>query len=462
MSAYNAKKSGQEEIRVRRRTQGIYICLAVVMATLLSTIMIHILLQKKVQKQSHVESNLPTGDYLPDAECPLIRVVIKTNGFSEIAHTSVSLSAKDGLMISSGNQVENSNGNGASTETHEECVSGEALQIAPDDARFQSGTVCIEPKNHNDRITINSLTRGYGVPSYRGKLELFATAEGIVIVNEVPLEEYLYAVVPSEMPASYEAEALKCQAVCARSYAHCQMLAFGYPEYSAHVDDSVSYQVYGNSQEQETTIRAVQETAGQRLWHQNEVVKTYYYSTSCGHSTSIEAWGSALTDANQYLKGVSICNEEGKAYEENLPWYRWKAVVPEQTMSNLVELNTGQEIGTLQNITITKQGVGGVALQIVASGTKGKVTIDTENKIRSALGGSGYEIEKQDGSFVKSTKLLPSAFFTIAKTGGNYIIEGGGYGHGIGMSQNGANEMAKAGKTYDEILQFFYPGTEVK
>ena len=98
-----------------------------------------------------------------------------------------------------------------------------------------------------------------------------------------------------------------------------------------------------------------------------------------------------------------------------------------------------------------------MALQIVASGSKENVTVETENKIRSALGGSGYEIEKQDGTIVKSTKLLPSA-----KTGGNYIIKGGGYGHGIGMSQNGANEMAKAGKTYDEILQFFYPGTEVK
>ena len=430
--------------------------------TLINAVAIHNLLEKRVQEQSQVESNLPTGDYLPDAEKPLIRVVIKSNGFKEIAHTSVSLGAKDGLLISSRNRAENSNDNGNSAETYEEREAGKVFEITPDDPRFQSGTICIEPKSPSDRITINSLTRGYGTPSYRGKLELFPTAEGIVIVNELPLEEYLYAVVPSEMPASYEAEALKCQAVCARSYAHCQMLAFGYPEYSAHVDDSVSYQVYGNSKEQEMTIRAVQETTGQRLWHQNQVVKTYYYSTSCGHSTSIEAWGSSLTDANQYLKGVSICNEEGKSYEENMPWYRWKANVSEKTLSNLIELNTGKEIGRLQNVSVTKQGVGGIALQIVAIGTKGKVTVDTENKIRSTLGGSGYEITKNDGTIVKSTKLLPSAFFTIAKTGGNYIIEGGGYGHGIGMSQNGANEMAKAGKTYDEILQFFYPGTEVK
>ncbi len=447
------------------RTQALYVSLAVVMAALLSTIMIHILCEKKVQKQSQVESNLPTGDYLPDAECPLIRAVIKTSGFQGIAHPRVEVSSQMGLIVSHKTQTEDKQAGGDNSKTSVECQTysaGETVQLAPDDPRFQSGTIWIEPKDAADRITINSLTRGCGTPSYRGKLELFSTAEGIVIINEVPLEEYLYAVVPSEMPASYEAEALKCQAVCARSYAHCQMLAFGYPEYSAHVDDSVSYQVYGNSTEHEATIQAVQETTGQRLWHQNQVVKTYYYSTSCGHSTSIEAWGSSLTDANQYLKGVSICNEEGKSYEEKLPWYRWKATVPEKTLSNLIELNTGKEIGTLQNVSVTKQGVGGVALQIVATGSKGKVTVDTENKIRSALGGSGYEITKQDGTIVKSTKLLPSAFFTIAKTGGKYIIEGGGYGHGIGMSQNGANEMAKAGKTYDEILQFFYPGTEVK
>ncbi len=448
---------------MKRKAQGIYISLAIMVLVLINAVAIHILLQKKIQKQSQVESNLPTGDYLPDAECPLIRVVIKTNGFSQIVHSEIKLSSQSGLNISYTTQREQGGEDMPKINVERNSYAGgEILAIAPDDARFQSGTICIEPKDSADRITIHSLTRGYGEPSYRGKLELFATAEGIVIVNEVPLEEYLYAVVPSEMPASYEPEALKCQAVCARSYAHCQMLTFGYPEYSAHVDDSVSYQVYGNSKEQEATIRAVQETEGQRLWHQNDVVKTYYYSTSCGHSTSVEAWGSALTEENQYLKGVSICNEEGKAYEETLPWYRWKASVSEETMSNLIELNTGKEIGRLQNISITKKGVGGVVLQIVATGTKGKVTVETENKIRSALGGSGYEITKNDGSIVKSTKLLPSAFFTIAKNGGKYIIEGGGYGHGIGMSQNGANEMARQGKTYEEILQFFYPGTEVK
>lgn len=428
------QKTWTRDVSLKRKTQFIYIGIAVVVAALLTVIMLHMLLaQREEYTQQNLESRLPTGNYLPDSENPLIRVVIKTNGFKQIAHSLVEIS-----------------------------VSGETLTITPDHELFQNGSIRIEPKVNDDRITINSLTRGYGTPSYRGIIELFSTAEGIVIINELPVEEYLYAVVPSEMPASYEMEALKCQAICARSYAYCQMLVYGYPEYYAHVDDSVSYQVYGNSKEQESTTRAVNETRGKKLWYQNQVVKTYYYSTSCGHSTSVEAWGTKLGDANQYLQGVPICDEQGTAYEKDLPWHKWEASIPSQTLCNLIELNTGKEIGDLQNIQITKQGVGGVVLQLTVTGTRKTITIETENKIRSALGGSGYQIKKQDGTVIQSTKLLPSAFFTVAKNGENYIIKGGGYGHGIGMSQNGANEMAKTGKTHEEILEFFYPGTQVQ
>ena len=90
------------------------------------------------------------------------------------------------------------------------------------------------------------------------------------------------------------------------------------------------------------------------------------------------------------------------------------------------------------------------------------VTVDTENKIRKALGGNGYEIKKQDGTVAQSGTLLPSAFFKVKKAGNIFKIIGGGYGHGIGMSQNGANEMAKKGKNYQEILKMFYPGTTIE
>lgn len=383
-----------------------------------------------------------------EVENPPIRVVLMTDGFKGIAHPKVSLKAKGGLIISTG-------------EKQEQIKSGEEFKIAPADARFQSGNIVVSAKENGEKITISSMKRGYGAPSYRGELELCTTAEGIVIVNELPLEQYLCGVVPSEMPASYELEALKAQAVCARSYACGQMKAYAYPQYNAHVNDSVSYQVYGNSKETEKTVKAVEETAGEKTWYKGNVVKTYYYSTSCGKTTNVEAWGTRPSEKNGYLKSVEV--SDGKeCYEKNLPWYSWTAKIEQKTLSNLIGLNTGKDIGTVNKVEVTKRGPGGVAVELKVTGSKGKVTVKTENKIRAALGGSGYQIEKQDGSKVAAAKLLPSAFFTVEKKKTTYIIRGGGYGHGIGMSQNGANEMAKKGKTYEEILKLFYPGVAVK
>lgn len=309
-------------------------------------------------------------------------------------------------------------------------------------------------------MRLESIERGCGTPSYAGTLELRAVSGGMAVINELPVETYLCGVVPSEMPASYELEALKAQAVCARSYAFRQMTSYGYPEYEAHVNDSTDFQVYNNSERQENSTRAVAETEGQVVRYKGEIATTYYYSTSCGRTTSLEAWGTDPGDSGGYLQSVEVRGDSGD-YEKDLPWYRWTAQVPVQTLSALVSANTGVQVGTLSSVEVTKRGPGDVALQIVASGDAGSVTVDTENKIRGALGGSGYTITKNDGSTSQSTALLPSAFFTIEKSGDTFVISGGGFGHGIGMSQNGANEMAKQGADYREILQMFYKDVEI-
>ena len=262
------------------------------------------------------------------------------------------------------------------------------------------------------------------------------------------------------MPASYELEALKAQAVCARSYAYRQMESYGYPEYEAHVNDSTDYQVYGNSLPDERADRAVEETKGQTVWYQGKIVTTYYYSTSCGRTTNAEAWGSTPSEENGYLQSVDVKGTDGD-YEKALPWYRWYAKIPEQEMEDNIRRNTGKDIGELKSVEVTKRGAGNVALVLTAVGSKCTVTVETENKIRTALAGD-YDIVKQDGSTRNCGKLLPSAFFTIKKEKGSYCIEGGGFGHGIGMSQTGANEMAKQGKNYREILELFYPGVNVE
>ncbi|MEE1314585.1 MAG: SpoIID/LytB domain-containing protein [Faecalimonas sp.] len=430
------------------RKRILYISIAIFISILWILLMLNHILKGSAGWQSVKESELPDRAQTLLQDSGIIRVLLKTDGFADIAHASVQFTAPSGIRLSWG-------------EDSLVCGAGELITITPDDSRFQAGNIWVEASNAGEKLGISSFKRGYGTPSYRGKLELFRTAEGIVIINELPLEEYLYAVVPSEMPASYELEALKTQAVCARSYAYNQSRSYGYPEYLAHVDDSTSFQVYGNSAEHESTIRAVQETNGEKIWYGNQVATAYYYSTSCGTSASITAWGGELNDANRYLQSVRLCREDGSDYEAALPWYRWTATVPEQTMSDSIELNTQTEIGSLVSLAVSKTGDGGIVQEITAQGTKGSVTVATENKIRRALSGS-YTIVKQDGTQTSCKSLLPSAFFTIEKANGNYIIRGGGYGHGIGMSQNGANEMAKAGKNYREILCCFYTGVTIR
>ncbi|MCM1425012.1 MAG: SpoIID/LytB domain-containing protein, partial [Eubacterium sp.] len=116
-------------------------------------------------------------------------------------------------------------------------------------------------------------------PYYRGALEFYKTPQGMVIINELPLEEYLYAVVPSEMPASYPKEALKAQAVCARTYAFRYILHAGFADLGAHLDDTTSYQVYHNIAENTATTTAVKETSGMMLYYQGQLADNYYYST---------------------------------------------------------------------------------------------------------------------------------------------------------------------------------------
>lgn len=196
------------------------------------------------QKQEEVQTEQKNqGEETQVVSNPNIRVLLMTDGYKNTIHPSVTVSSTSGLSITYG-------------ETVEECEAGAEVTFMPDDSRFQSGNIRIQAKE--GEITVNSLKRGYGIPSYQGILELRTTAEGIAIINELPVENYLCRVVPSEMPSGYEIEALKAQAVCARSYAYRQMAEYGYPEYEAHVDDSTNYQVYGNSAPADSADLAVQ------------------------------------------------------------------------------------------------------------------------------------------------------------------------------------------------------------
>lgn len=207
--------------------------------------------------------------------------------------------------------------------------------------------------------------------------------------------------------------------------------------------------------------QAIEETKNQVMRYKGRLVTTLYFSTSCGYTTGLEAWGTEEDEAARYLKSVEVKGDDGD-YEAEIPWYRWEIKIPAETLSSQVSVNTETDIGTIQDIEITKTGDGGIALEVRITGDKDTVTVETENKIRKALGGTGAEVVKQDGSVEPGTAMLPSAFFTIEKDGDAFVVSGGGFGHGIGMSQNGANEMAKKGKTFEEILSLFFHDVKVE
>ena len=128
------------------------------------------------------------------------------------------------------------------------------MKIAEDSPLFaENSRIVVEPEALTGRVRLENVGRSQGTPSYRGKLELVKGEEGILVINEVLLEEYLYAVVPSEMPSSYPLEALKSQAICARTYAYDKMCHAGLARYGAHVDDSSAFQVYNNIEENADT-----------------------------------------------------------------------------------------------------------------------------------------------------------------------------------------------------------------
>ena len=319
---------------------------------------------------------------------------------------------------------------------------------------------------------------------YTGALQYYEEKDGWVIVNEVPLEEYLRWVVPSEMPSRYAAEALKAQAICARTYAVWQMQEYAYPEYEAHVDDSVSFQVYHQVEPQESTDQAVRETAGQIMLYQGQPVKAYYFSTSCGATTDENIWEKGDRNRTPYIAGrlVNTKNTEKdltpeKAFSKFIrkkhandleisePWYRWNCYVP---MSQIQE-NAEKQLGFEEKVTqveVTERNTGGAVQKLLVKGEQDSETMVYEYPIRQLLSIPGGIIHKNDGTEAEGSSLLPSGYFVLepvkekGKTVG-YEVYGGGLGHGAGMSQNGARILAEQGETYDTILQYFYKDIEL-
>lgn len=393
-----------------------------------------------------------------------IRVIIKTSGFRDIFFNEAVFCADSGMIVETG-------------EESYETAPGEMVVFNPDTEDFNEGRIKLIPKS--GEIQFQSVNRGVGTPSYGGTIEVSLYDEGIVIVNEVGIEDYLKKVVPSEMPSGFNLEALKCQAVCARSYAYTELSNNYYSAYGAHIDDSIQFQVYNNSQRAESTDTAVDETAGQVLSYNGEVVKTYYYSTSCGSTTDVTLWGNTTENYPYFVaecvggvdRGLTLTVEsefntfikgENEAdYDYDCTLYRWSMEESVKEISEGFVRSTGKNVGNITDIEVLERVNGGAAVKVKVTGDKGDTVIDSESAIRAAFGNANVDMNTKSGTTRYAN--LPSTFCVFEKvTEGKKLtgfkITGGGYGHGIGMSQNAANKMAES-MTYAQILEFFYRGT---
>lgn len=456
-----------------------------------------------------------------------IRVLIKTTGYTSNYHDSVTVTANRAFHVESEAGIK-------------EYEKEKELTYTPEQIQKAGGRLRIWMDSESGKLSVSSVRRSCGTPAYRGSIELVADDQGILIINELPLEEYLYAVIPSEMPTSYGIEALKAQAVCARSYAYNQLVANRYSAYGAHVDDSVNCQVYNNIAEDETSILAVKDTYGKVAEYAGNIITTYYFSTSFGHTTNIEdVWengapaayltGSLQTESEPKLDltkeeafrefllsdtiSAAYSNSEVKevvtTYDSDINWYRWNVTISAEDLSkqvnsqlkkryqagksqiltkvseeeaesmlakdsSLVRYEAGgdsyvscepEEIGTIQEAVILERGAGGIATSLRLTGSKGTVLIRYQTNIRTLLAPVEDTIYRKDGSTTSGMQLLPSAFITIDAVTQEkepaFLISGGGYGHGLGMSQNGARSMAALGKSFEEILKHYYPDTNI-
>lgn len=428
-----------------------------------------------------------------------IRVLIKAGDYSALLHQQVVLTADTDFTLEYG---------AYDSLKQEEYPAGTEICVDMDSTYFEGERIRIIPKVLTGKVLLKSVSRSQGIPGYRGHIELLKTGEGIAVVNQVLLEEYLYCVVPSEMPASYPEEALKAQAVCARTYAYGRMVKAGYPQYGAHVDDSTSYQVYNNILEQESTTTAVKETYGQLLYTaQGGLAETYYYSTSCGVGSDANVWKTEAAKTLDYLKAreISMSGEYGleagealrdedtftkfitgknaSDFEVSESWYRWNYQVKKLDAEHMYEAlkqryqannklvltlcdkefvsRDIEEFSKVKDMYVSKRGSGGIADELTIETDENTYKIISEYNIRYVLNDGKSKVVRQDGSEISSPTILPSAFFSLStskekKNVVGYTLCGGGYGHGVGMSQNGAKGMAQCGYTSDDILRFFY------
>lgn len=311
---------------------------------------------------------------------------------------------------------------------------------------------------------------------YRSQVEFFIDRFGkLTVVNALPLENYLMGVVGSEMQEKFPLEALKAQAVTARSYSIAR-IGKQHPLSPFDLCDEVHCHVYGGvDRESPQVSKAVEKTRGMVLMYDEKICDTFYAGVCGGYSENNEfVWDGepqvylqGRLDADidgmpeDFLKDESnvrqwiesspnvFCNtqnEDTPAYlNYTKKYFRWQVKYSQAELSQIIQKKTGQDIGTLLEIIPIVRGVSGRLIQINLTGTRKTISVEKELEIRKAL----------------SENYLYSSCFVVDREGNDFILKGAGWGHGVGMCQTGAAQMALKKFDFRKILNHYYQNTTI-
>ena len=315
--------------------------------------------------------------------------------------------------------------------------------------REQVDEVNIIPRGGSNRLRLNK-------KKYRGILRVLPRGETVRFINIVYMEDYLKGVVPPEIGPRVEGEieAVKAQAVAARTYAMAHLRQYQGEQYD--IKSSIMDQLYdGFTVEDKLVNRAISETAGRVATYQDGLINAYYHSTCGGRTDDIQDVWERKEEG--YLK--SVPDDKACSWSK---YYTWREVFTEQQLRGRIEQYLASDrgrdirIGKILDVTVSERTAGGRVKNLLVR-TDFDVFRFQKDRIRWVVGRTS-----------NPDLILPSDRFDVEvkrDTDANVrsvIFVGRGYGHGVGMCQCGAIGHSREGWTFDEILRHYYSGIEIK
>lgn len=312
-------------------------------------------------------------------------------------------------------------------------IQGEQLYARSSVNSVQSRRLLVEP---DEGAVLLTGTDPKALKPFRGTLEWARKNGELLTINWVRLDDYLKAVLPSEVPSSFHMEALKAQVVAARSYTMRRLNRHRDSGYD--LCDGDHCQVYrGVQAERPAANTAVEATGGQVLLNDSGQIVEAVYSSDCGGHTAANEIAGLGKSPVPYLRGIPDWDEQGKRYCALSPRAAWEYRIDEKMLSGLFP-----QAGAIREIKVIERTPAGHAVKIELTGSSGKLTI-AGSEFRIKLGAS----------------LVRSLMFSVEKHAGGWRLHGRGAGHGVGLCQWGAQGRAISGQTYQQILQAYYPGS---